>query len=79
MPADHVEITRDRIKELTFGLQQLDHAEREKLREVLFRLHATHNGTIYRLDFHKELMKLRDVHELSEIAAHDAESAIFGA
>jgi len=79
MPVDHIEITREHIKELTFKLQQLGYAERDKLREVLYRLHDTHSGTIYRSDLHKELMKLRDAHELSEIATHDAESAIFGA
>jgi hypothetical protein len=79
MPVDHVEITREHIKELTFKLQELGYAERDKLREVLYRLHDTHNGKIYRLDLHKELMKLLAGHELTEIAVHNAESAIFGA
>lgn len=70
--------TKDDIKELTFGIESLDHDQREKVRAHLLRYHDKKGGVFYEESFSQELRKMRDSGAISEIDYHAVKDAFFG-
>lgn len=64
------------IEEILFRLRdKLDFKERERVREML---RSARQGGLYKEELHKELVKLRDAHKISESDHQAIEKAIFG-
>ena len=70
--------TNKQIEELTFGIESLDQAQRQRVRDHLHRLLAKTGGTLYRQSTHLELMKMRHENVISEIDLHNIDEALFG-
>lgn len=70
--------TKDEIKAITFGIESLDHDQREKVRSHLIRLHDKKSGVFYEESFAQELRKMRDSGDISEIDYHAVKDAFFG-
>ncbi len=78
MSSDLITITKEQIKQITFGISSLDQHQREKVREHLFRLHDQEGGRIGRHALHLELLKMRGAYEISELDRQNIENAFFG-
>jgi hypothetical protein len=71
-------LTKEGIKELTFGISSLDQRQREAVRQMLVRLHDANSGLVYPRDLHLALMKMQQAYVISEIDRHNVEAAILG-
>jgi hypothetical protein len=64
-------LTEEQVKKITFSIDTLNQEEREVVRELLYRIRA---GGIYREGLHRELLKLREKHLISEIDMKEIEA-----
>ncbi len=78
MGSDLRKISKEEIKEITFGIASLDQRQRELVRDRLNRLHDREGGQIGRQSLHMELVKMRGAYEISEIDRQNIEDAFFG-
>jgi len=73
-----IRITKEQIKELTFGISSLDQRQRDAVRQSLTKLHDAHGGLIYPRDLHLALMKMQQSYVISEIDRQNVEDAVLG-
>ncbi len=72
-------LTTDQIKKLVYGIESLNQEQRGLITELLERLAGGHDGHVYPLDLQKELWRLRDAHQLSDIDVKAVTRAVFEA
>ncbi len=78
MSSDLITISKEEIKEITFGIASLDQHQRELVRQRIYQLHDREGGKLGKYSLHMELLKMRGAYEISEVDRHNIESAFFG-
>ncbi len=70
--------SRQDIDRITYDVPSLDQPRREKVRHMLYRLHDEADGMLYPEHLHRELTRMWESNEISEIEFHDVQNAFFG-
>lgn len=73
-----IKLTHEQIKKLTFDISSLSQVQRELIRHVLMQLHDQTGGTIWHDKLHKELIRMKNEGEISDIDLRGVEDAVWG-
>jgi hypothetical protein len=75
---DSKRYTRQDIDKMTFHVSSLDQGQRQRVRDLLYRLHDQNDGVLYKEETHRELWAMREANDISETDFHAVLKAFFG-
>ena len=68
----------EEIDKMTYHIASLSQVQRELIRHVLRQLHDQTGGIIWQDKLHKELLRMKNEGEISDIDRGSVEEAVFG-